>query len=137
MSYPDQVDKFTEKLNKKLDGSVYVIEEILVIAGGSFEGLLAHDNITNNSIRVYTGPKLTGKEITDYVISVPADTPWRRSIKIYTEVSKVYVTYETNGDIVEADDINQLQSSIISIQAELERYKEVGIIDGGYFARGK
>jgi len=137
MSSPKQMDKFTDKLNKKLDGSVYVMEEILAIAGGFFEGLLAHDNIANNSLRVYTGPKLTGKEITDYVISIPSDTPWRRSIKIYTDVSKVYVTYETSGDTVEADDINQLQSSITSTQAELERFKEVGIIDGGYFARGK
>ncbi|OPA76613.1 phosphoglucomutase [Paenibacillus selenitireducens] len=137
MSYPDQVDQFTDKLNKKLDGSVYVIEEILTITGGLFEGLLAHDNITNNSIRVYTGPKLTGKEITDYVISIPSDTPWRRSIKIFADVPKVYVTYETDGDIVEADDINQLQVSITSTQAEIERYKEEGIIDGGYFSRGK
>lgn len=136
MVYPNQIDQFPAKLNKKTDGSVYVIEEELPITAGKYEGLLAHDNITNPTIRVFTGSKLTGEEITNYIISVPSETPWRRHIKVFADVVKAYVTYETSGDTVEADDINVLQESLTATQTELERYKFEGIIDGGSFRRG-
>lgn len=123
MTYPNQIDQFSVKLNKKMDGSAYVIEEQLPIVEGKFEGLLAHDNITNTSIRVYTGSKLTGEEITNYIVSVPSETPWRRYIKVFASVVKVYVTYETPGDTVEADDLNVLQQSMTATQEEVERYK--------------
>jgi hypothetical protein len=125
MSYPDQIDKFSDKLNKKTDGSIYVIEEVLPITAGKYEGLLAHDNITNTTIRVYTGSKLTGQEVINYIISVPSETPWRRHIKVFADVAKVYVTYETPGDTVEADDVNVLQESMTTTQEEVERYKAV------------
>ncbi|HWR07091.1 hypothetical protein [Sporomusa sp.] len=123
MSYPNQIDKFPAKLNKKTDGSVYVMEEELPITAGKYEGLLDHDNITNTSIRVYTGSKLTGEQITNYIVSVPSETPWRRHIKVFAGVPVVYVTYETPGDTVEADDVNGLQESITATQTEVERYK--------------
>ncbi len=135
MAYPDNIDRFAEKLNKKTDSSVYVIEEKLPITAGIFEGLLAHDNINNNTVRVFTGPKLTGQEINNVVISIPGDTPWRRLIKIYTGASEVYVTYETPGDTVEAADINTLQESITLTQTEIEKYKSIGMIDGGNFIK--
>jgi hypothetical protein len=47
----------------------------------------------------------------------------------------VYVTYETPGDTVEADDVNQLQTGLTATQRELERYKQAGQIDGGSFRR--
>lgn len=137
MPYPEAIDRFPEKLNKKTDGSVYVIEEELPITDGVFEGFLAHDNINNSTIRVYTGPKLTGEEITNVVVSIHGDIPWRRYIKIFAGVSAVYVSYETPGDMVEADDINTLQASMTATQEEIERYKAVGIIDGGDFMRGE
>lgn len=123
MAYPNQIDQFPAKLNKKTDGSVYVVEEELPIIAGKYEGILAHDNITNSTIRVFTGSKLTGEEITNYIVSVPSETPWRRHIKAFAEVAKIYVTYETPGDTVEADDINILQESMTTTQKEVERYK--------------
>jgi hypothetical protein len=123
VTYPNQIDQFPVKLNKKTDGSVYVIEEELPVIAGKYEGLLDHDNITNTSIRVYTGSKLTGEEITNYIISVPTETPWRRHIKVFASATKVYVTYETTGDTVEADDVNVLQQSMTATQEELERYQ--------------
>lgn len=135
MPYPNEIDLFTEKLNKKAAGSVYVIEEEITITDGVFDGFLAHDNITNSTIRVYTGPKLTGEQVTNFIVSVPAETPWKRSIKIFAVTSKVYVTYETPGDTVEAEDVNKLQESITATQEELARYQAVGVIDGGNFIR--
>ena len=123
MAYPNQIDQFPAKLNKKTDGSVYVIEEQLPITEGKYEGLLVHDNITNISIRVYTGSKLTGQEIINYIISVPAETPWRRHIKVFADSPVVYVTYETPGDTVEANDVNGLQEAMTATQQEVERYK--------------
>lgn len=122
--YPNQIDHFPAKLNKKTDGSVYVVEEEIAITGGKYEDLLAHDNIVNSTIRVFTGSKLTGKEVINYIISVPGETPWRRHIKIFANATKVYVSYETAGDTVEADDVNVLQASLTATQVEIERYKK-------------
>jgi hypothetical protein len=134
--YPDQIDTFPEKLNKKQDG-VYTIEEELPILDGKFEGLLAHDNIVNSTIKVYTGPKFTGDEVKTWTLSIPTETPWRRIIKVFSNTPRVFVTYETPGDTVEADDVNVLQEAITATQTELERYKAYGIIDGGTFERSE
>lgn len=136
MAYPDQIDTFPEKLNKKQDG-VYAIEEEIALTDGNFEGFLAHDNIISSTVKVYTGPKFTGEEVTTWTLSVPVDTPWRRIIRVFSNALKVYVTYETPGDTVEADDVNVLQDAITATQTELERYKADGIIDGGTFERSE
>lgn len=135
MAYPDKVDRFAMKLNRKPAGGNYVVEEQLVLDDGKYEGLLIHDNIPLSSIQVYTGPKFSGKPITNFTVSIPSDTPWRRGIRIFAASSEVFVTYETPGDTVEAEDINLLQTAVSATQAEVERYKEAGRIDGGTFTR--
>lgn len=132
MSYPESIDKFTEKLNK-LDNNTYVIEEIVNLVDGKYEGELQHDNVSTSSINVYTGSKLTGDKVENVIVSTPSLTPWKRNIKIFSNISPVYITYQTTGDTVEAEDINKVQDSIISTQKEIERYKTDGIIDGGTF----
>lgn len=124
---------FIEKLNKKSDGSMYVIEEEKVTTGGKYEGYLEHDNANINSIKVFTGSKFTGEEITNVIISVPADTKWKRQIKVFSSVGTVYITYETPGDTVEADDVNQLQDTIQAQKEDFEQYKAHGRISGGTF----
>jgi hypothetical protein len=133
--YPENIDQFSPKLNKKQDGDVYTIEEELPITAGKFEGFLAHDNIVNSTVKVYTGPKFSGDEVKTWTLSIPTDTPWRCIIKVFSNTPRVYVTYETPGDTVEADDVNVLQDAITATQTELERYKADGIIDGGTFNR--
>lgn len=130
--YPESIDKFTEKLNK-VDGNTYVIEEEVTIINGVYEGELQHDNVSTTSVRVYTGSKLTGDKIDNFVLSTPSLTPWKKTIKIFSDKTKVYITYETQGDTIEADDINKVQESIVNTQIELERYKAHGTIDGGTF----
>lgn len=132
MAYPQEIDKFTEKLNK-LDNNTYVIEECVEVTNGVYEGELQHDNISTSSINVYTGSKLTGTKVENFVVSTPSLTPWKKNIKIYSSVSPIYISYETTGDTVEADDVNKVQDSIINTQKELERYKSDGVIDGGTF----
>ncbi|WP_313637813.1 phosphoglucomutase [Paenibacillus sp.] len=135
MGYPEKVDIFQEKLNKKANGGSYVIEERLPLVNGVYSGLLAHDNINNQTIAVYTGSQYSGIELRNFTVSFPDEAPWRRLIKIFAEVPEVYVTYETPGDTVEADDINGLQVSLTAVQTEIERYKSKGQIDGGSFRR--
>ena len=122
MAYPQEIDKFTEKLNK-LDNNTYVIEEEVEIVNGVYEGELEHDNISLPSINVYTGSKLTGQKIENVIVSTPSLTPWKNTIKIFSDVSPVYITYQTQGDTVEAEDINKVQDSIVNTQKEVDRYK--------------
>lgn len=135
MGYPEKVDIFQEKLNKKANSGSYVIEERLPLVNGMYSGALAHDNINNQTIVVYTGSQYSGIELRNFTVSFPDEAPWRRLIKIFADVPEVYVTYETPGDTVEADDINGLQGSLTAVQSELERYKSKGQIDGGSFRR--
>lgn len=123
MVYPENIDRFQAKLNKKLDGSMYVIEEELPVTNGVYDGQLAHDNIVNTSLKVYTGSKYTGNQILNFIISIPSETPWKRYIRIFSNTEKVYVTYQTPGDTVEADDMNLVQDSITASQEALENYK--------------
>ncbi|ASA24311.1 phosphoglucomutase [Paenibacillus donghaensis] len=133
MGYPDSIDRFTDKLNRKVGGASHVIEERLELVKGAYSGPLAHDNINNQSISVYTGPGYSGVELRNFTVGFPDDLPWRREIRIYAEVPEVYVTYETTGDTIEADDINRLQRGLTAVQGELEWYKLDGRIDGGTF----
>lgn len=131
-NYPGSIDKFTEKLNK-LENNVYVIEEEIAPVNGVYEGTLMHDNVNKSTINIYTGSKLTGTKIESYTVSIPSLTPWKTIIKVFSSVSKLYVSYETPGDTIEAEDINNVQESIVATQTELDRYKKNGIIDGGRF----
>ena len=105
------VSTFYEKLNK-VDGNVYVVEEVVHPTDGVYEGELQHDNINAAAFAVYTGPKLTGKRLETYTLSTPSLAPWKRVVKIYAEEPVVYISYETDGDTVEADDINRLQEAV-------------------------
>ncbi|PRR85948.1 pyocin knob domain-containing protein [Clostridium luticellarii] len=123
MAYPDSIDKFIDKLNK-LDNNTYVIEEKVEVTNGVYEGELEHDNISLPSINVYTGSKLTGTKIENVIVSTPSLTPWKNTIKIFSTVSPVYISYQTQGDTVEAEDINKVQDSVVNTQTEVDRYKD-------------
>ncbi|MBN1058541.1 hypothetical protein DVS27_08230, partial [Clostridium botulinum] len=112
------VTKFNEKFNR-VDGKIYVVEEVVTPVGGLYEAELTHDNI--NNLNVYTGSKLTGTKITTYSTSTPSLTPWKTVIKIFSTEPKLYISYETTGDQVEAEDINNLQDAINLTQEELNK----------------
>jgi len=110
---------FVEKLNKKPQG-VYVIEEEKNITEGKWEGYLDHDNVNHKSIAIYTGPKLTGEKVRNYFVSTPSEMPWKTHLKVFANTEKVYITYESKGDQVEAEDINLLQDTLVD---EINRAK--------------
>ena len=112
------ITKFSEKLNK-LEGNVYTIEEVVNPVAGVYEADLGHDNVEPNTINVYTGSKCTGNKINSFVISTPSLTPWKIHIIIYSNEPTLYITYESIGDTVEADDINNVQDAINATQHAL------------------
>ena len=119
---------FVEKLNKKQEG-VYVIEEEKNIENGKWEGYLDHDNVNHESIVIYTGPKFTGKKVDNFFISTPSEMPWKTYLKIFSDSEKIYVTYESSGDQVEAEDINLVQQAIADNSNALEEYKDSNNIE--------
>lgn len=112
------VSKFNEKLNK-VDGNIYVIEEVITPINGVYEAELIHDNVNLTTLNVYTGSKLAGDKVNTYTTSTPSLTPWKTVIKIFSTISPLYVSYETSGDTVEAEDINKLQNAVIATQENL------------------
>lgn len=112
------ITNFIAKLNK-LDGNIYTIEEIVTPVDGVYEAELIHDNVEVNTINIYTGSKLTGTKINTYTTSTPSLTPWKTNIKIFSTEPVLYVTYETTGDTVEAEDVNNLQDVLNETQRAL------------------
>lgn len=108
---------FVEKLNKKQEG-VYVIEEEKNIVSGKWEGYLDHDNVDSQSITIYTGPNFSGDRVGNYFVSISSEMPWKAYLKVFSHSEKVYITYESEGDQVEAEDINLLQEKIYEIDTE-------------------
>ncbi len=119
-----ELSHFNEKLNK-VEGKTYVIEEEIIMPSSKiYEAALRHDNINEKTLSVYTGSKLTGEKIQSYSISTPSLTPWKKVIRIQTAVPIVYISYETDGDTVEADDINSLQETITKTQVAVNEEEE-------------
>lgn len=118
-----EISKFSEKLNK-LDGQIYSIEEIVNPVNGLYEGDLEHDNVNLATLNIYTGSKLTGDKINAYTTSTPSLTPWKTTIKIYSDVSPLYISYETDGDKIEAGDINDLQEAVVATQNNLNNVND-------------
>ena len=110
--------KFTEKLNK-IEGKVYTIEEEIVVSNGKYEGFLGHDNININTLAIYTEKGLNGDKVVNYTISKVENLEWKTFIELY-HPTNVFATYETSGDIVEAEDINILQDSILDLYEKLK-----------------
>ena len=113
------MNNFTDKLNF-INGNIYTVEEEVRIVDGVYEADLIHDNITQDTVAVFTGSRCTGKRINSFAISTPSLAPWKTHIKIFTSENVVYVTYETVGDTVEADDINSVQDAINDTQKALK-----------------
>ncbi len=112
------ITNFNEKYNK-LDGNIYTVEEIVNPVNGIYEALLIHDNVTKSTVNVYTGSRLTGDKINTFVLSTPSLTPWKYSIRILSNISPLYISYETTGDEIEAEDINNLQDAVNNTQNAL------------------
>lgn len=102
---------FIDKLNKKQEGT-YVLEEEKIIVDGKWEGYLNHDNVEANSIYIYTEEKLGGNKVDNYFVSTSAEMPWKLYLKVFSDSEKIFITYESKGDQVEAEDVNLIQIAV-------------------------
>lgn len=106
---------FKNLLNKVGD-NVYTVEEhIQMPSNGIYTAELEHDNINDNSLAVFSGPDMSGQSIS-FTLTTPESATWKRTIRIETDFPEVYISYETIGDQVEADDINFVHNEIIRTQ---------------------
>lgn len=123
---------FVRKLNN-ISGKTYTVEEVIKMPeDGNYKGMLQHDNIHESTLRVYTGPKMTGNLVQTFALATPSLSPWKREIRIQSEEPVVYICYETDGDTVEADDINLLQEEIVRVRAEAAtQERRIGDIKAG------
>lgn len=103
---------------------IYTIEEEREVKDGIYKAPLKHDNINQSTLNVYTGSKLTGKKITTYALSTPSLTPWKKIIKVFTNEPVIYISYETDGDTVEAEDMNLVQDTIVLTQEAVTTEEE-------------
>ena len=110
--------QFTDKLNK-IEGKTYTVEEEIVVTNGKYEGFLGHDNININTLAIYTEKGLKGDKVTNYSLSIKEGQEWKTFIELYHSTN-VYAVYETSGDIVEAEDINILQDSILELNEKIK-----------------
>lgn len=108
------VSEFVEKYNKS-EVAIPVEEKHVMNESGVYEAELEHDNIDEETLEVYSGANLTGSRIA-YTLTAPSDASWKRIIHIDTSQPTIYISYETTGDQVEADDVNRLQDAVVSTQ---------------------
>lgn len=109
---------YVPKLNKR-DMPYVIPDEIITLLNGAGEKFLDHDNVRSKSIEVWSLPNRTGKKVTSFTAENPANNEWKTLVKVFAEGTRVYVTYETTGDQVEADDINELQTAVTAIDKDL------------------
>lgn len=111
------ISEFVTKYNK-VEGSSYACEEnIKMPSTGVYEAKLQHDNADDDTIQVWTGPQGTGTKLA-YQLTTPPDMPWKRIIHIETDQPNVYIIYQSAGDQVEAEDINEIYEAL----KETQRY---------------
>lgn len=110
------MSKFSEKLNVRENKEPYQMEEEINLAGGKFEGFLQHDNVIEDTVTIYTEKNQQGEKIESFVLSIDENYPWRTHLRVNSSNTKLYVNYETAGDVIEADDINDIQRAILSLE---------------------
>lgn len=143
--FPQDTDRFIEKLNSSIFPITVKDEEVLLVNGKCTRDL-DHDNVIANSVEIWTKPDKRGDKITSFGLKQNPGTGWKTTLSmslppvLFEELDRVYVTYETTGDQIEAEDINNIQESIVSTQREVlrhERDTDIHIvnrtIDGGTF----
>jgi hypothetical protein len=112
---------FVSKLNYKSDGHL-INDEIVVLSGGNKIYTIQHHNVMGSpALEVWTGTLKTGTKITDFTASPDIVKPWVVKITFGASVTNgtYYVTYKSQGDENDADDINLLQNEISGIKNKL------------------
>ena len=116
-----QIYNFIARLNKR-DNPYTIVDEQVTLTGGKWEGFLAHDQVIEKTIEIYTLPNKEGERVLAYTLDKKEEV-WKTYLKVFSQSEVLYITYETYGDTVEAEDINQLQGAAYYLENFIENVK--------------
>lgn len=116
-----QIYNFIARLNKK-DNPYTIVDEQVTLTEGKWEGFLAHDQVIEKTIEIYTLPNKEGERVLAYTLDKKEEV-WKTYLKVFSQSDVLYITYETYGDTVEAEDINQLQGVAYYLENFIENVK--------------
>jgi hypothetical protein len=110
---------FINKLNYNVSGT-RVSDEVITLSGGNkLVSLLHHNVMASPAIAIWTGVGGTGTQITDFTVA-PNTKGWISDITFGASVGNgtYYATYYSQGDENDADDINNIQNAITTLQSD-------------------
>ena len=116
-----QIYNFIARLNKR-DNPYTIVDEQVILTEGKWEGFLAHDQVIEKTIEIYTLPNKEGERVFAYTLDKKEEV-WKTYLKVFSQSEALYITYETYGDMVEAEDINQLQGAAYYLENFIENVK--------------
>ncbi len=116
-----QIYNFIARLNKR-DNPYTIVDEQVTLTEGKWEGFLAHDQVIEKTIEIYTLPNKEGERVFAYTLDKKEEV-WKTYLKVFSQSEALYITYETYGDMVEAEDINQLQGAAYYLENFIENVK--------------
>ena len=116
-----QIYNFIARLNKR-DNPYTIVDEQVTLTEGKWEGFLAHDQVIEKTIEIYTLPNKAGERVLAYTLDKKEEV-WKTYLKVFSQSEVLYITYETYGDTVEAEDINQLQGAAYYLENFIENVK--------------
>lgn len=104
------------KLNIKQDGKTHSIEEKITLTNGKYSSPLKHDNVIRNTILINSESGLQGESITTFTTTKSQDKPWETVINVFNnKYDTLYISYQSFGDTVDADDYNYLNTNKANI----------------------
>ncbi|MBC8580863.1 hypothetical protein [Zhenhengia yiwuensis] len=116
-----QIYNFIARLNKR-DNPYTIVDEQVLLTDGKWEGFLEHDQVIEKTIEIYTLPNKEGERVFAYTLDKKEEV-WKTYLKVFSQSEALYITYETYGDTVEAEDINQLQGAAYYLENFIENVK--------------
>jgi hypothetical protein len=111
---------YINKLNYNANGH-HIVDEIIVLEGGNKSYTFAHDNVMQEKgVSVWTDTNSEGTQITDFTIANKMKM-WEQEITFGSNVTDgvYYVTYYSEGDENDADDINVIGNDVEGLKSNL------------------
>lgn len=116
-----QIYNFVARLNKR-DQPYIIADEQITLEAGKWEGFLEHDHVLEKTIEIYTLPNKEGERVLAYTLDKKEEV-WKTYLKVFSQSDALYITYETYGDMVEAEDINKLQGAAYYLENLIDHVK--------------
>lgn len=101
------------------NGSVIAGEQAITLTNGIYDDDLSHTNIIDGTVEIYSGTNKTGTQITDFTLTDSLDNIYVKHLYVAANYETLYVCFSSYGDIVMADDINELQDAVTEVDGNV------------------